>query len=226
MSTIAQVKKLTKPILAGHPDLVLIKRLVIVRPVRHILRFVCVDQSSGKDGFYPSWSMMMLFRYDAFISLNHYGGMYDKGFGHWIATKPGADLALCAVVEQTALPILRSVETIGEFVAFHNKERFRDTYLDLYPARKIYADVALGNRAAALAHCAYFATDHASRRYSQLMQDDLDVIQQRLCPMILSDDVAGLAAFLHEMEDITVKRHKLEHLWERTPFPLEECGWI
>ena len=226
MSTLAQVRAMAKPILQAHPEISLVRRYLIIKPVSHILRFVCIDQSLGKDSFSVSWSVMPMFKYDAFINFRWADRLYDKAFGSWIATKPDVDKALFALVEDEALPILRSVDSIDGFAAFACKENFRGDHLGLHPALKIYVDVARGDRAASLAHCAYFATDLARRSHASLMQDDLDVIQQRLCPMILADDVAGLAAFLHEMEDIAVKRHKLEHLWERTPFPLEECGWI
>lgn len=40
-------------------------------------------------------------------------------------------------------------------------------------------------------------------------------------PLLATDDRAGLARLLHEVEARTVKRIGLEDLWEPSPFPLE-----
>jgi hypothetical protein len=36
-----------------------------------------------------------------------------------------------------------------------------------------------------------------------------------------ASDTEFIAKILHQWEGATVKAHKMEHIWERTPFPLE-----
>ena len=72
---------------------------------------------------------------------------------------------MCEAIEEQALPLLRPIETIDDFVGFATKERFRNTHLDLYEHRKIFVDVARGDLDSARSICEYMATDHAKRRY-------------------------------------------------------------
>lgn len=86
-------------------------------------------------------------------------------------------------------------------------------------------DVALGNLDAARE----IAAKHRHIWASPPLQFKLQEREraQRLTMLVgLLDagDRAGLAALLHEWEATTVKNLKIEHLWERTPFPLEEMA--
>jgi hypothetical protein len=129
---------------------------------------------------------------------------------------------MCEEIERVALPLLRPVETIEDFVAFTSKERFRDTCLDLYEERRIFVDVARGDLDAARTLCAYFATDRAKRRYASLMEDEYDRITKALCPLIAANERPGLVRLLRGWEAHSVQRLKLEKLWEPVPFPLEQ----
>ena len=227
MSTVAQVRKVAAPLLRNNPDLALVGRFVVLKPVTHILRFVMLDNTSGKDAFRPRWAVAPLFYFDAMVNLRWGEMLYGGESRLWLATADGIDLALLAKCEDVALPILRAIKTVDDFAAFASKPPAWVTPLHEFPALKIYVDAARGDRAAAMAQCAYFANDNATRRYAQhKMQADLDVIRNRLCPLILAGDIAGIAAFLHEMELAAVRRLKLEKVWQRTPFPIEERGWI
>jgi hypothetical protein len=53
------------------------------------------------------------------------------------------------------------------------------------------------------------------------MQEKYDRVVQGLCPLVASNDRAGLAKLLHSYEAQSVKNLKIEKFWERTPFPIE-----
>ena len=226
MTTIAQVKHVTRPLLAGNPDLALVGRLVVVKPVRHILCGVYLDRYSDVAAFAPMFGAVFLFEPGARFSFNWSREIYFPGRGPWSVDDPSTPEFLRDDVESLALPLLRAIGTIDDFAAYACKRNFRHTYLNQYAERRIYIETALGHREAAMTLCAYFTSELAKRRYEHDMQGELELIKLRLCPMILRDDIAGLAAFLHELEETAVRRNKLEKIWERTPFPLEERGWI
>jgi hypothetical protein len=142
-------------------------------------------------------------------------------YGVWDITEPDVNARMCGAIEQEALPSMRSIKTIDDFVKFTSKERFPDTHLDLYPASKIFVDVARGDFDAASAICSYMATDRAKRWYLPNMQDKYDLITKELCPRIAANDCPGLARLLHDYEAQSVKNLKLEKIWEPTPFPIE-----
>jgi hypothetical protein len=131
---------------------------------------------------------------------------------------------MCEAIEQEALPSMRSIKTIDDFVKFTSKERFPDTHLDLYPASKIFVDVARDDLDAAKSICAYMATDRAKGWYLPDMQAKYDRVTKELCPLIAANDRPGLARLLHAYEARSIKNLKLEQFWKPTPFPIEQAG--
>ncbi len=58
MTTVAQVRQAVQPLLQRNPDLALIGRLVVIKPVHHILRGVYIDRSLDPKLFVPTWSII------------------------------------------------------------------------------------------------------------------------------------------------------------------------
>ena len=218
MTTVAQVRQAVQPLLQRNPDLALVGRLVVLKPVQHFIRGIYIDRSLDPLLFVPTWSILSLFETRLDIGFLWGGRVY----GVWDITEPDVNARMCEAIEQEALPSMRSIKTIDDFVKFTSKERFPDTHLDLYPASKIFVDVARGDLEAASAICAYMATDRAKRWYLPNMQDKYDLVTKELCPLIAADDRRGLARLLHGYEAQSVKNLKLEKFWEPTPFPIEQ----
>ena len=220
MTTVAQVRQVVQPLLQRNSDLALVGRIVVIKPVHHILRGIYIDRSSDPLRFVPTWAVVFLFEPRQSLSFNWGERVYRRP-GSWDVSDPDTPAAMAEAIEQQALPLLRPVQSIDDFVAFTSKDRFRNTHLDFYRDRKIFVDVARGDLEAARAICAYFATDHARRWYLPRMQEEYDRITQRLCPLVAANDRPGLARLLHEFEAGSAKDMKLNKLWEPTPFPIE-----
>jgi len=220
MTTVAQVRQVVQPLLQRNPDLALVGRLVVIKPVHHILRGISIDRSLDPQLFVPSWAVTFLFWPRANFSLNW--GQRVYGPGVW-AIDEHKDLPelLCHAIEREALPLLRPIQTIDDLVKFASEERFPNTYLDLYQHRKIFFDVARGDLHAARSICQYMATDRAKRWYLPVMEEEYDWITKELCPLIARGDRSALAHLLHEYEERTVRTMKLEKYWVPTPFPIE-----
>jgi hypothetical protein len=219
MTTIAQVKQVVQPLLQRNPDLVLVGRRVFITPIRHILRGITLMRSIDPKLFIPAWAVVFLFEPSDSLSLNWGEGIYKVT---WDVTNPDLPAKMCEAIEEQALPLLRPIETIDDFVGFATKERFRDTYLDLYEHRKIFVDIARGDLDSARSICEYMATEHAKRRYLPLkMDEEYNRITNELCPLVAKNDRAGLARLLHKYEEGSVRAMKLEKYWEPTPFPIE-----
>ncbi len=218
MTTAAQVKKLLRPLLDRHIDTALVGRRLIVKPVTHILRSVFIDSSSNKDRFNPTWQVSMMFEQGSDGGPTWGADIYPAFEGNWLLTRPGIIEATCERIEEVALPVLRSVNTIDDFVAFTTKERFPSKWLDAFPFRKIYAEIALGDLNAANESCERVAEN---RKKSDYIAEILDPIINDIWPAVRKRDKAALAKMLHRWETEAAKRMKLEHIWEPTPFPLE-----
>lgn len=218
MTTAAQVKKLLRPLLERNSDLILVGRLVVVKPVRHILRSVFIDSSSNKDRFSPYWAVNMIFEHGTGHGPTWGEEIYPRVKGNWLLSYPGIDETTSERIEEIALPVLRSVNSIGDFVAFATKERFPGKWLGAFPFRKVYADIALGDLHAANESCERVAE---KRKKSDYIAEILDPIIIDIWPAVRRHDKAALAKMLHRWEAEAAKRMKLEHTWEPTPFPLE-----
>jgi hypothetical protein len=220
MTTAAQVKEVVQPLLQRNPDLALIGRMIVIRPVHHFLRGVYVDRSLDPDAFVPTGTINILFERQTDIGFSWGERIYRLG-GSWKINDPDLSVAICEAIESQALPVFRPITTIDDFVRFTSKERFPHEYLDLYDLTKVLVDVARGDLEAAYSICEYLRTDGARRRYLPDMQDMYQRAVQELCPLVAADDRVGLAKLLHSYEAESVKNLKIEKHWEPTPFPIE-----
>jgi hypothetical protein len=220
MTTVAQVKEVVQLLLLRNPDVALVGRLIVIKPVHHILRGIYIDRSLDPDLFVPKWAASFLFESHADFWMKWGERVY--GPGAWIVGQhENLPEIMCDAIEKEALPVLRPIQTIDDFVAFASKERFPLTYLDLYERHKIFVDVARGDLDAAGSICRYMATDRAKWRYLPDMIEEYDCITKELCPLIAKRDRPGLAKQLHTYEERSARALKIEKFWEPTPFPIE-----
>lgn len=219
MTTVSQVKQAVQPLLQRNPDLALVGRLVIIKPVHHVLRCVYIDRSLDLLSLVPTSSVLLLS--DLKKDFGYiWGGRVRGKTGNWKIIDPDLPEAMCEAIEHEALAPMRSIKTIDDFISFTAKERFPTHHLDLYPATRLIADIARGDLTAAKAICKYLKTKEGKAEYFYL-QEKYDRVMQEFCPFVVTEDRAGLAKLLHSYEAQSVKNLKIEKYWESTPFPLE-----
>ena len=219
MTTIAQVKQVVQPLLRRNSDLALIGRLVIIKPVQHILCGINIGRSLDHLKFVPTWSVLLLS--EPHKNFGYLWGAKVRGpRGNWQITDPDLPAAMCEAIEQEALAPMRAIKTFDDFINLASKERFPVQHLNLYPATRILVDIAQGDLVAAEAICKYLKTKEGRAEYFY-MPEKYDRVVQELCPLVAANDRAGLAKLLHSYEAQSVKNLKLEKFWEPTPFPIE-----
>ena len=250
MTTVAQVKRVTRPLLKRNPDLALVGRLVVIKPVHHLLRGIFIGRTPDPIVFDPAWIANFLFKpvpsyiapwaeiwgdrlvatrrvqpdftklsvfrarariMVAQMTLPIHERRYPKSWGEWEANDPTIAAKMCKVIEQEALPMLRGLRSIEDFVAFAaDKTRFPRTHLEGNCREAPFVYAAQGDIAAALATCTRLATQ----------RPDAPIVKE-LLPLLRDGDRPGVAKLLHVWEAAAVKRLKLERYWEPTPFPIE-----
>lgn len=154
--------------------------------------------------------------------------LYRPGKGLWRWSQPEDLPLLREVIEQEALPKLRSITTIEDLMA-HLADRNRQLNIVGYPPlaeqpyTKLIFDVALGDLDAARKPCEERVPLLKGENYYRGDADDHATVARlkELCARYTAGDRRGLAALLHEWEATTVRNLAIEHLWEPTPFPLE-----
>jgi hypothetical protein len=213
MTTTAQVKEALTPLLAYHSDLALMGRFLIVKPIHHILRGVFVDRSSDKRSFEPHIVTYPLVPAQKVIMLGwNPVWLYDQSVGMWDVTKPNTVAAMRVHIEQLALPRLRAINTVDDFIAH---ERAKSTTFSGPFDDRVFTNIFV---AAALGDF---------RKALQLRPDDTRIepyfakFAPDFFPALEEGDREFIARTLHEWEAATVKAYKMEHIWESTPFPLE-----
>jgi hypothetical protein len=206
MTTIAQVKRLVRPLLQRNPDLALVRRWVVVKPVHHILRAISIGRSLDPKSFVPTWAANFLFQPNA--RLHFFWGTRMKGT--WDVDVPELDENLADAIEREALPTLRSLVTIDDFVRFTNGAWVED--------HKPYVDGALGDLKAAQWMCDFLA---GLNGHFGIRQEECEDVFHGLCPLIARNDRPAIAKLVHQHEAASVKQLNLEKLWQPTPFPIE-----
>jgi hypothetical protein len=225
MTTTAFVKRLVKPLLERHADLALVGYWVFVKPVHHFARGILIGPTPYPEKFSLRWAVRHLFEPRRSVPLSWGGYGFD-----WSAPPP-ANLAelpepeksaiVTAAIERNVLPRLRAMTTFDDYLAFVAQSEFRHHLFDS-PEDKVIVDLALGDLDAARAICRDNAQSW-SRDYPGFDEDDRAKYRGlvKLSEFLAAGDRPGLAGILHDWEAFTVKNLKIEHIWERTPFPLE-----
>ena len=216
MTTARQIKKSLAPLVERHDDLVLKGPWLYLKPVRHLLRAVLIDRTGEAARFRPRWAVMSLCVPQRVFPLN-WGAMISRPGTNklWFWDDPSLQADLLAAIEEQALPRLRMLKTLGDFVAFANdRHRFSLDPFDAFLLPRIVVDVARGDLAAARSGCEEVLS-------GRTMWSMPGRTVGELCHLVGKNDRAGMARLLHEWEAYTVDKLKLRDIWEPTPFPLE-----
>lgn len=246
MTTRAQVKIWTRPILAADPRLTLIGSNLVLTPVRHVLRGIYVDRTSMS-----YWSTLRYYLVPLFDVPTG-----SLGF-RWSGTIPlprndagDFQASFTEACQQTIDGVLDSVSTIADLV-------FQTTRDDLPPLlglggsrlTKHYREhavalAALGRLGEARQTLAELDPDERSNRW--LLESGKDTLAKRansqlgkgevkraefhlaiidklkpLRDLLETEDRQGIGRLLNEWEHDAANRWGVEHLWEPTPFPVE-----
>lgn len=235
MSTAAQVAWIVEPFLARHPDFALVGRSVVLRPVGHLMRSFFIDRTSSKAYIQPIWSVATMFgpppKYRAGA-----GARLVQGVGH---VNEQTQARLLDEMELIASDILRTAE-IEDLPALSWKAEpiFGPGAMtlampllakgDFAGAAPYFAqvlariDAATEQRTAALQkhrspHSRPARLDSYALSRLHQSQDGF----RRIFDLLSAGDPRAIAAQLHTWEAAAVRLHKVEHLWEPSPFPFE-----
>lgn len=104
-----------QPLLQHNPDLVVVVgRCVFIKPIQHVLRGIILGRSLDPKMFIPGWAVIFPFEPTDSLSMNW---IYKV---HWDVTDPELPIHLREAVEKQALPRLRRIKTIEDFVTLRS----------------------------------------------------------------------------------------------------------
>lgn len=245
MTTASQVKTAMKPLLQMRNDLALIGRTIYLKPAGHIAGCIFFDRTGRSDRFLVKWHLNHLFGVLPPCAPNHGKHLLTFLGGSWAWNRWHTVESLLYLIENEALPVLRRVTTIDDYICMANllhdnkwehwedidqnpseeKKRvwLQQGYPKWYKADHIIIEIARGRLSEALSRCQEFESWDLAR-VDDGLREHVIYIMTVLKPLLERDDRRGLASALHAKERENVFAHKLEKIWRPTPFPLEEMG--
>jgi len=194
----ADIKRYLKPLLKQRSDLVVIDRMVLIRPVRHFLRGAFLDRTSDKYKFQilpylkPLWSPS--WRLDILDSI--------YGRGVW---QPHFEPLLIDTLQHDIFTPLGKITTHDDLAGALPDE------LEFFTTR-VCALVLIGERERA-EDC---VRDLENSEYARRCRDRITSARD-----LLARDIKEVCAEFHEREAKAVKAMKLQSIWEPSPFPVE-----
>lgn len=196
----ADIRRYLKSLLKQRSDLVLIGRLLIIRPVRHVLRGVFLDRR-GKDSILTFTCMNLLCQ--PF-------GITGYGPDAWASTldvwQPHFEPLLLDTLAEEIFEQVGKITSLDDYAA-----QLPDR--DWFPKPRATAFLLSGPRERAAAYVQYIE----SRSPDDLQWQPWYEAQRNL----LNEDIGDVCARYHAREAQTVRELKLESIWEPSPFPIE-----
>jgi hypothetical protein len=198
----AEIRACVRPLLEMRSDLVLVGRMLVTRPFRHVLRGIYLAQSRwDKNSVYLHKLAAPL------LAQNHPIGWSDRLFdGVWHADRSYFPPVLIDCLAHDVFGPLGASMSLGDF------PQSRDEAYQLRPERL---------KALILAGATSTAEALVERRSIQWREypQTLRLIDE--ARTLLNRDPLSIASECHQHEEITVKKLKIDRYWEQAPFPIE-----
>jgi hypothetical protein len=194
----ADIKRYVKPLLELRSDLVLIDRLLLIRPVRHVLRGALLDRTSDKYSFRIWRYIKPLFSGNG--SSLGYGGDVHRAL--WQVWQPHFQPLLFDVFQKDIF------EQVGNLTTFDNfANELADT--DRFMETRVIALVLAGQ------------PERAAEYIREIERSDPDFAWLDDYREYLARDISAVCAEFHDREAKAAKELKLGDIWEPSPFPAE-----
>jgi hypothetical protein len=196
----ADIRRYLKSLLKQRGDLVLVGRLLIIRPLRHVLRGVFFDRR-GKDSILAYKCMNLLCQP---LGITGYGvDAHASTFDIW---QPHLEPLLIDTLAQEIFEQVGKITSLDDYAAELPDRNW-------FPKLRATAFHLSGPRERAAAYARYIE----SRNPDHLQWKPWYESQRGL----LKEDIRDICARYHATEVQTVKELRLESVWEPSPFPVE-----
>ncbi len=210
MTSIVDLRKMVRPLLKRHPNVALVGRTIVLKPVQHTLRAVFIDRSKDDREYHPKFIVDFLLPIKGRTARGWSERLIAKPMGTWNSSAPGDPERMLDKIEKEALPALYGIRTLDEVHEYGLRET-PDSPLQNDDYTKMVVALARGNLSAARDVC-----DRVISRQSPSYH-----FLPWYYPALIAEDIAMLAAVLNRFEEDSINHLKLAHLWERTAFPIE-----
>jgi hypothetical protein len=189
----ADLKRYLKPLLKLRPDLMLIGRLLIIRPVRHLLRGAFFDRTSDKYQFRVYRYLTPLFAFEGNVGV---GFLTDVHPVRWHVWEPHFEPLLFDALAEDIFDWAGKITTLEGLGREPGGYPFREEF-----------------------HFASLLLAGHGQRAAEMMESETGASREQKA--LLERDLASLCAELRSKESEAAKALKLRDAWEPAPFPAE-----
>lgn len=227
MTTLRQIKELCRPLLKKRPDLSLSGRLLVFTPLRHVLRYVHIDQLSGRFYFRVTWGARFMF--EPFAGPGALGELVlPANAGLWDLRSEDIAEHLIERLEVRVLPAFEKMATLEEYDAFARANSGQAEYdherINAVPERALFLHAGLGNLDQAIALAKFCLEPPNGNEASAFASHTVRREIERFYPVLASRDLKAIAAWLKNYEEMNMRRAGVEKLWRPAPYPVELIG--
>ncbi|MBV8837961.1 MAG: hypothetical protein JO000_15615 [Alphaproteobacteria bacterium] len=196
----ADLKRYLQPLLKQRSELVLIGRMLVVRPVRHILRGAFFD---GRDNYILIYPIIKLLC-RSLGATDYRGRPHKAALTLW---QPHFEPFLMDTLAEDVFEDVGKITSLEDFAAAPPTEAW-------FPMARVPALHLAGepDRAAAEVEC---IAGHDNQYWKPWWESQRD---------LLAMDIGEVCAMYRTQEAKEVKALKLERIWEPSPFPAELPG--
>lgn len=238
MTTERQVRKLMRPLLERYDDLEVVGRYIFLKPLRNVVRYIHFDRTRSPNQYEIVWAAVNLCQpwtsHVARWGKEMFGNQRQErphpewpewlidDFKVWAWDDPDMPDLVYDKLETEALPNLRQIETLEQFMEFAcDPSDLARSPLNFEPLDNMVMNVALGNFESAANDCievrrtrSWYQGFGYPTEYARVMKG--------LCPLLQASNRDGIVKLLHRWEGLTAKMFQVTHLWEKMGFPLEK----
>jgi len=212
----ADIKRYLKPLLKLRPDLALVGRRLIIRPVRHLLRGALLDRTSDRYGFRLWWFVKPLY-YGVYGIGHGERCLYGKaeGIGHgarihdraWKVYEPDFEPLLIDCLAADAFDHVGAITSLSDLA--------RDVENDVDKASWLLDALILSGEREKL-DATLDKLEHSDSYAAPYLRG-----LAKRTRAIVAEGTAALFSRFHSMESEAAREMGLAHIWEATPFPAE-----
>jgi hypothetical protein len=223
MSANALIKKHLMPLLSKQGDIEVVGRWIMMKPVRHVLRGILILSRDHDSYFAPQWAVTHFCEPIGIFPLNWGDRVFRGSPGLWEWNDPEMPVRFVHNVERDILPLLRSIETLDDMVAYLRTKPIPHRDFEIDELRGVSLHAARGDLAAARQNLDDLRNGRSLWCMPGFAEKEVASVVDALGPLLDADDRAGMARQLAEWEAMRIAQlpKGMAKIWEPTPFPVE-----
>lgn len=212
-----------RPLLVRHPDMEVIGRWIVMKPIRHVLRGIVMLSRDHDSYFVPQWAVTHFCEPVGNFPLNWGDRLFRDSPGLWLWDDPDMPEYFVSKLESVVLPVFRSIQTLDDLVAYVEAKPIRYRHFEIDELRGACLHAARGDLKTAQAKLDDLRNGRSYWCMPGFAETEVASVVDGLGPALDRGDRAGIARQLAAWEAMRIAKlpKGFAKIWQPTPFPVE-----